>query len=218
MLSHHASLRWRSPSCLGYRFALADLFLKNAIALLLWMGLSLAVFFAAMAPLLRWPEPGVTWDPRSLVLFLGLWMATSLTFPVLRRLAVRLVDRVVLRRPDYDVTLSAVARGFEGADSEDAVIAQIVAAAAAALGVVETRRVDDPVPHDNRRVVITAPELRTWIGDSGCTLLVRLRTVDPPHAAVAFGPLAAGRRLLSDDLYLSSRSRGWRPVASTPCA
>jgi hypothetical protein len=50
LIGHHASL----PLALailhqGYRFALADLFLKNAIALLLFMGISIAVFSGATA-------------------------------------------------------------------------------------------------------------------------------------------------------------------------
>ena len=88
------------------------------IALLLLMGVSLAVFSGAIVPLLRWQDPGGTWDPRAVALFVAVWMATALTFPVLRRVAVRLVDHTVLRRPDYNVTLSELAQVFDSADAE----------------------------------------------------------------------------------------------------
>jgi two-component system LytT family sensor kinase len=79
---------------------------------------------------------------------------------------------------------------------------QIEAAAHVALGVSDVRVIVDPVPEANRKSVIAAPLLRQWVADPGATVLLRLRTVEPPHLAVLLGPLAAGRRLLSDDVQL----------------
>ena len=203
LLGHHASLLLALAILhQDYRFALADLFLKNAIALLLLMGISLAVFSGAMVPLLRWQDPGGIWDPRAITLFVALWLATALTFPALRRFAARVVDRAVLRRPDYEVTLTELARGLESADSEDEVTSQIASAAREALGVSETRTIEDPLPDSNPRVIVTGLELRSCLADPACALLLRLRTVEPPHPAIAMGLLAAGRRLLSDDVHL----------------
>ena len=39
--------------------------------------------------------------------------------------------------------------------------------------------------------------------------MLRLRTVDPPHPALVFGPLTAGRRLLSDDVRLLEAMSRW---------
>jgi two-component system LytT family sensor kinase len=203
LIGHHASLLLALAILhQDYRFALADLFLKNAIALLLFMGISLAALSTAMGPLMRWQGPGGVLDPSAAVVFLVLWMGTALTFPLLRRLSGRLVDRVVLRRPDYDVTLSELARGLESADSDETVAVEVTAAARVALGVSEARTIGDPVSENDRRVVITGPELKSWVSDMACALLLRLRTVEPPHIAIALGPLAAGRRLLSDDVRL----------------
>jgi two-component system LytT family sensor kinase len=58
------------------------------------------------------------------------------------------------------------------------------------------------LPAGDQRLALTGPELRTWVPDGGASLLLRLRTVEPPHPALVLGPLAAGRRMLSDDLRL----------------
>ena len=140
--------------------------------------------------------------PGAAVLFMALWLATAVMFPFLKRLSGRLVDRSVLRRPDYEAALSEFARGLESADTESVVAGQVTAAARSALGVSETREFEDPIPADERRTVVTGQELRTWIPDPCWVLLLRLRTVDPPYPAIACGPLAEGRRLLSDDVRL----------------
>ena len=203
LIGHHASL----PLALAilhqdYRFALADLFLKNAMALLLFMGVSLAVFSGAMVPLLRWQDPNGTWDPRAVALFVSIWMATALTFPVLRRLSARFVDRAVLRRPDYEAALGRLGELLEAADSEEAVVSHVTSAVRETLGVSEARALDDPLPDGNARIVVTGPALRTSLTDPTTILLLRLRTVEAPHPAVACGPMAAGRRLLFDDIHL----------------
>jgi two-component system LytT family sensor kinase len=205
LVGHHASL----PLALAilhqdYRFALADLFLKNAIALLLLMGVSLAVFTAAMHSL----EPAIAWDPEAIAVFIGLWMATVLLFPWLQRGAAKVVDRVVLRRPDYDVTLATLARGLESAQSAQAVAGQVAQAVQAALGAAEAREIEDPVPADYQPVVVSGSDLRAWLVDSRWTLLLRLRTAEAPYPAVLVGPLPAGRRLLSDDRRLLEAAAG----------
>jgi two-component system LytT family sensor kinase len=203
LLGHQASL----PLALAilhqdYRFALADLFLKNAIALLLLMGLSLALFSGAMVPLASWQGSSGVWDPRAIVLLIALWMATALAFSPLRRFAERVVDRVVLRRPDYDAVLTVFARALDASETEAAVIEEISTAIRSALGVTKVRPMEDLLSNADQRLAITGPELRTWVPDAAAALLLRLRTVEPPHAALLLGPLAAGRRLLSDDLRL----------------
>jgi two-component system LytT family sensor kinase len=203
LVGHQASL----PLALAilhqdYRFALADLFLKNAIALLLLMGLSLALFSGAMVPLSNWQSANGVWDPRAIVLLIALWMATALAFPPLRRLAGRLVDRAVLRRPDYDAVLALFARAVDASETEPAAVAEVSRAIRSALGVTEVRPTEDPLPAGDQRLALTGPELRTWVPDGGASLLLRLRTVEPPHPALVLGPLAAGRRMLSDDLRL----------------
>jgi two-component system LytT family sensor kinase len=202
LIGHHASL----PLALAilhqdYRFALADLFLKNAIALLLLMGLSIAVLSGLVVPLSRWAEANGSWDPRAVAVLVALWMGTALVFPVLRRLAAQFVDRAVLRRPDYARALADLARRLEAAETEADVATHLATVLRPAFGVADERPRADPLPVADDRLVVAGSDLRSWT-DASAGFLLRLRTVDAPHVGIAMGPMEAGRRLLSDDLRL----------------
>jgi two-component system LytT family sensor kinase len=203
LIGHHASL----PLALAilhqdYRFALADLFLKNAIAVLLLMAVSLALFSGVIVPLLRWQDPAGVWDPRAIALFVAMWMTTALLFPLLRTLADRVVDRVVLKRPDYAAVLRRLAADLDAADSEDVVIHRVSEALTASLGVPDPALVADVLPRDDRRVVATGADVRGLLPGVAPAVLLRLPTAEQPRRALALGPLTAGRRLLSDDVHL----------------
>ncbi len=202
LIGHHASL----PLALAilhqdYRFALADLFLKNAIALLLLMGVSLGVLSGFVVPLMHWQDASGGWDPRAVALLVVLWMATAVVFPPLKRLANRLVDRAVLRRPDYEVTLAAFAAALETAEVTRHVTSAVGGALESALGASDHRLIPDPLPEHDPRLVVTGSALRA-LSDPSATALLRLRTVEPPHPAIVVGAMTAGRRLLSDDVRL----------------
>jgi two-component system LytT family sensor kinase len=203
LVGHHASLLLVLAILhQDYRFALADLFLKNAISLLLLMGLSLALFSGVLVPLMAWRDTRGVWSPNAIALVVAAWMTTALVFPWLRVLAARLVDRAVLRRPDYEETLSSFARTLDAVPTEDEARAAFSVAIRLALGVTELRVIDDSWPDDDRRLVLTGPGLRESPAEAAPSLVVRLRTVEPPHVAIALGALGAGRRLLSGDLHL----------------
>jgi signal transduction histidine kinase len=110
LVGHHASL----PLVLAilyqdYRFALADIFLKRALALVLLVTLTF-VAYATVASRALSRGNGVEGDPQAVGLLLGLWVATALLYPVLRRVVERFVDRLVLRRADYDKLRIEIAR------------------------------------------------------------------------------------------------------------
>jgi signal transduction histidine kinase len=203
LVGHHASL----PLALAilhqdYRFALADLFLKNAIALLLLMGVTLAVFSGIVAPWLDDRAAGVALDPRALVLIVSLWAITAMAFPWLQRLAVVLVDRAVLKRPDYSRTLGDLGARLDRAESEDAVIAALTDALRTALGASGLSRQPNLSGQIDGPAVVAGPSLRGLAGEPTPAAIITLHTVDPPHPAFALTPLREGRRLLSDDLRL----------------
>src|ERR1043166_3897637 len=117
LIGHHASL----PLVLvilyqDYRFALADLFLKRALALLLLVSLVLAAYALLLAPL-----AANTADlPIGLpALLLAGWIATALAYPWLRRAAERFVDRVILGRPDYRQLRATLVERLSVATSEE---------------------------------------------------------------------------------------------------
>jgi signal transduction histidine kinase len=199
LAGHHASLLLALAILQqDYRFALADLFLKNAIALLLLMGVSLALFSSAVIPLLGWADAGGQRDPRAIALVVGVWMATALVFPLLKRWAGTFVDRIVLKRPDYDAALAALEHDLERAESEDAALARLRLALSSTFGA-DATIVNVEIPGD--RPVVLASALRAVLDPTPAAVL-RLLTVDAPRHGIAIGQLSAGRRLLSDDVRL----------------
>ncbi len=202
VLGHHASI----PLALAilhqdYRFALADLFLKNAIGLLMLVTLSLALF-AGVAGQVTLFQGTVTWNPQAVAVIVTLWLTTALAFPALRRMSNRFVDRVVLRRPDYEAALAQFSESIATAETEDGVVAILGQAMQSSVAITDPRAVPDPLPQDDHRLVVAAAELRQWWPEGNPSVLLRIRSVDEPHLAVVCGPLAGGRRLLSDDTRL----------------
>jgi two-component system LytT family sensor kinase len=169
LLGHHASL----PLALvilyqDYRFAFADLFLKRALTLVAVLAITVGLYRIVVAP-------HVAIDPPLLATMLGLWVATALAYPWLRRIIYGGVDRVILRRADYARVRAEVAACISALDTE----AQILDAACEIL-----------------RLALTARQV-TWSTDES---LVRVPTTEEPAYGIEVEGLAAGRRLLSDDL------------------
>ena len=203
LAGHHASL----PLALtilyqDYRFALADLFLKNAISLLLLMGVTLALFSGVMLPMLSWRAAAGEADPLSMIVLVALWMATAAAFPALRRLAAWLVDRAVLRRGSCDALLASLADRVEAADDEAAVLTAVRRALTDTVAATDVRQVTLE-PDDVRRIpVVRGPDLRGEAGARVPVARIALATVEPPYTGLEIGSLREGRRLLSDDVRL----------------
>src|SRR5262245_2948934 len=84
LAGHHASLPLAFVILYQYfRFALADIFLKRALSLILLAGLVFAVFVAGVTPLLSNREL----NPQSIALLLAMWVSTTLAYPWLKRVA-----------------------------------------------------------------------------------------------------------------------------------
>src|SRR5919201_1063140 len=96
LLGHHASL----PLAIAilyqdYPFALADLFLKRALALLAVVALvfgAIAMFGVSSVAFAQFAQ-----RPRQVSALVSVWVATVLMFPLMRRGIVWFVDTVVLR-------------------------------------------------------------------------------------------------------------------------
>src|SRR5437667_3077815 len=97
LAGHHASL----PLALlilyqDFRFALADIFLKRALAFILLAGLIFGMFVFGVTPLLA-ANPA---SQRSTAVLLALWVSTALAYPFLRRAAAFFVDKIIMTRVD----------------------------------------------------------------------------------------------------------------------
>jgi signal transduction histidine kinase len=204
LAGHHASL----PLALAilyqdYRFALADLFLKRALTLVLLVALVFGVYLSLGTRLV-----GAGVDPFATGLLLGMWIATALLYPVLRGLASWFVDTVVLRRADYGELRAAVGRA--AADAQE--VEQVLDAACRHLAPALSARAVRWRAAESNDAVASAP-LDGWEGaplvraawpgpggDGAVLVSVLVPATDPPEYLIEIGELAGGRRLLSDDV------------------
>ena len=187
LVGHHASL----PLAVAilyqdFPFALADLFLKRALALITLIATPL-VAIGAFNLWLAARSLSIG-DPRVVVVFVILWIATVLLDAPLRRASDWFVDAVVLRRPDYASLRARMHRIAQRHDEEPSMLEETCEQLAPALSArtVQWREEVDPdvVPGDRR-------------GPAAAT--IEIPVAEPPRYVIEVGDLEGGRRLLSDD-------------------
>jgi hypothetical protein len=179
-LGHHASI----PLIFAilyqdFRFALADLFLKRALALFALVGVSSAVYFGVEVPLFA--RHDFHEDPVAVGVSIATWMTVAVLYPSLRRLSGRVVDRFLLRRVDYVQFRRDVFSRIADAAEPDDVLDIVAAALRAPLAANEIRWTEGGAAAD----------------DGGIAILIY--TTERPQYSLLVGPLTGGRRLLSDD-------------------
>jgi two-component system, LytTR family, sensor kinase len=180
LLGHHASIPLAFAILYqDYRFALADLFLKRALALLALVGVVFALW-SGLAPILLIDAAGGL-RPEGVGLLLAAWVATVLLFPLVRRGIGDFVDQRLLRRTDYAALTDECAALVQQRDSAEGVLDAVCDRLAPAVGAgsVTWRRAPALAPLDPHEVAVP--------------------TAEPPHYVLTVGRLAGGRRLLSDD-------------------
>ena len=217
LVGHHASL----PLAIAilyqdYPFALADLFLKRALALLTIVAVAfatIATFGIQSAAFAQFIHA----DPRQVSILVTLWVATALLYPSMKRVTAWFVDKIVLRRPDYSSLRADVARKVQASDDISAVLSDVCALLAPALSAPSvTWREWRPRPD----VEVLGPVLATGaeataflksLRDAGrlidqgplvgpIEVIVTVPTSDQPHFLMAIARPTGGRRLLSGDL------------------
>src|SRR3989441_295444 len=130
LVGHHASL----PLALvilyqDFRFALADIFLKRALAFILLAGLIFGMFVFGVTPLMA-EKPQTE---RSAALLLALWVSTALAYPMLRRGAALFVDKIVLKRVDYTRLSSTLSQALDRCETPEAALDETARILAPAL-------------------------------------------------------------------------------------
>ncbi len=217
LVGHHASLPLAVAILLrDYRFALADIFLKRALALTLVV---LAVAVAHVTIGLRWLP---TADVVATTYLLVLVLAAVLLHEPARAFGTWVVDTVVLRRPDTSAVIRAVEAELGGAAAADEVPVIAAARLGAALNAawIEAREVVDPMhPRDLGSRVLEGADAARFIAETRTrridgadpdapagapvAAIVVVPTVDMPLHVWCVGPLTGGRRWLSDDVALA---------------
>jgi two-component system LytT family sensor kinase len=217
LVGHHASL----PLAIAilyqdYPFALADLFLKRALALLTIVGVAfatIATFGIQSAAFAQFIHA----DPRQVSILVTLWVATALLYPSMKRVTAWFVDKIVLRRPDYSSLRADIARKVQASDDISTVLSDVCALLAPALSAPSVTwsewrprdgaEVLGPVlatgadataflklPRDSDRLVEQTPPV------GPIEVIVTVPTSDQPHFVIAITRPTGGRRLLSGDL------------------
>jgi two-component system LytT family sensor kinase len=186
LLGHHASL----PLAIAilyqdFPFALADLFLKRALTLLV-------VVSTAFTSLHTFGNgAGVSAGPirnaRDIALIVALWVASALTYPRLRALISWFVDSVILRRPDYVSLRTALGAIILRHGDTSRLLDDICARLKPAL----SARTVTWAAEDGDRV----PE--PWSAPGGA--LLEVPVAEQPRYVIDVRDLTGGRRLLSDD-------------------
>jgi hypothetical protein len=180
LVGHHASI----PLIFAilyqdFRFALADLFLKRALALFALVAIASGLYVGVEVPLLT--QHDFRSDPVAVGVSVILWAGLALLYAPLCRAAAWIVDRVVLHRADYK-------RLREDFDQR--------------LGALEEPPAVMNALANALRSPLAADQMR-WI-EAGLASIddaaMSIPTTEPPCYALVIGPLAGGRRLLSDDL------------------
>ncbi len=191
LLGHHASVPLAFAILYqDYPFALADLFLKRALTLLLLVVtafFAIALFSLGSSAFARF----VLADPRQVGALVTLWVATALIYPTLRRATAWFVDAVVLRRPDYRSLRALAARRAQAHDSVGPLLDDTCELLAPALSARTVRWHELPRDAD----ASTGDKLSR----SGKPPQVLVPTAEHPRYAIEISQLTGGRRLFSDD-------------------
>ena len=195
VLGHHASI----PLALAilwidYRFALADIFLKRAIAVLALVTIVVALYLGLYgAHLAHTEQLPAQW----VLLALALSTATALSYPVIRRATGWFVDSVLLRRPDAVELRAEIARRLGICDTSDDILKLVTDSLGLALS---ARRSWWDVSADNSpagQAVVHLPDR-----SDRSAVEVFVPTTELPHYVLRFESLDGGRRILSDDIAL----------------
>jgi two-component system, LytTR family, sensor kinase len=222
LVGHHASLPLAFAILYqDYPFALADLFLKRALALLSLVTLAVVaiVTFGARSTAF---DQFVRVDPRLVGVLVTLWVATALVYPVVHRGTSWFVDTVVLHRPDYRSLRAAVTRRIQTHDNVSTLLTDVCALLAPALSASRVSWRELPGLSEEAVVgptVVTGTEagilLRSWPRPAPgaeqsdtppsfepAAAVVIVPASEPPRPVLTIAPLTGGRRLLSDDLVM----------------
>jgi two-component system, LytTR family, sensor kinase len=212
LAGHHASL----PLALvilyqDYRFALADIFLKRALSLVLLVGLAFGLYLNVAAPMMLDRSND---HPVAVGLLLGLWVVTALSYPWLRSGVTWFVDMVVLRRTNYEALRAKIAQKIALLEAPDQVLDETCARLAEALTAREVtwaaaNHLNDRANDKGRRSPLL-PQLMLPPNQSRPSRLLKesaqrettilAPTAEPPQYYMTIGEMAGGRRLMSDDV------------------
>ncbi|MGI8469643.1 MAG: sensor histidine kinase [Pyrinomonadaceae bacterium] len=173
-----------------YRFAFADLFLKRALSLILLALTAFGLYVFVAEPLLRYHGTRSPQDAQAIALILTLWIATALIYSTLHKFAVWLVDKIILRRANYETLRLHLAQAIEKQNSAETVLTEFCeqikpALTAKSTGWTKVFQSETNLP----QVVQTANEAEIFIP-----------VTESPFYKITLKNFTGGRNLLSDEI------------------
>ncbi len=176
----------------NYRFAFADLFLKRAISLIFLALVAFGLYVFVAAPLLRYHETHDRNDVQAIGVILTLWIATALIYPALHNFAVWIVDKIILKRADYEKLQKELAQKIEKNDSIDNVLDEICAELAKVLTAQKAIWKENYQTDDETKFVS--------VNFTPNRAEIFIPTAESPFFQINLSDFAGGRRLLSDEI------------------
>ncbi len=193
LVAHQSSLPLALAILLqDYRFAFADLFLKRALSLLLLASFAFGLYVYVAVPLLSWHETHDRNDVQAAVIVLALWMATALIYPQLHKFAVWLVDKIILRRANYEKLQVEIAHAIEKSDNIKSVLDEICDKLKIALTAKEANW------KEILQSEITLPTVNFFANNAE----VFVPTAETPFYEIRLRDFSGGRNLLSDEIQM----------------
>jgi signal transduction histidine kinase len=212
LVGHHASMPLAFVILYHeYRFALADRFLKSALAIIAVVSIAMGAYMLVVARLgdsLR--------DSAVVASVLALWIATTLVYPEIQRGISGLVDRWFLGRDSYGNLRASVAESIESIHTSSEVLNSVAGRLAQSFNAARVRwaplrkhsreldemlaDVDDVSGDVIARALGAsgAPEL-VWFSHRGDGAAVVVPTAESPRYLCTLAELSEGRRLRSED-------------------
>jgi signal transduction histidine kinase len=204
LIGHHATMPLAFVILYQeYRFALADRFLKSAIAIITLVSLAMGAYVVIVARL------GDSLSaPTVMVAVLGLWIVTALVYPVLTRGISWLVDRWLLGRDNYGHLRAEVSQLVQSAETSTEVLNAVGDRLAVALNgkltwSVVLGEVVDLSQHLDESLA-QALEHRdeqdvVWLAPRGSAAAILVATAESPRYVWTVTELSEGRRLGQED-------------------
>jgi two-component system LytT family sensor kinase len=192
LAGHHASL----PLALlilfqDYRFALADIFLKRALAFMLLVAMAFGAFVFIVSPVLTsslFPE-------SSTAVIVAFSVLVALVYPLIRRGTEWFVDKIVLRRVDYAALTQQLSKRMDDCQDAGAVLNETIRILTPALNAEKI---------DWAESAETGSDL--WLHQDRRSARVTVTTTEKPFYTLSISDLSAGRRLLSGDTTMLERA------------
>jgi hypothetical protein len=174
----------------NFRFAFADLFLKRALSLILLTLTTFGLYVFAFVPLSNLHQAHGANDSQPIFILLGLWIATALFYQKLHQLAVWLVDKILLRRINYEKLRAEIAHEIAELETVESILNRVSARLGAALTANET----------NWEILGDAKPKGTEIIFTNGIATIFVATAESPFYQINLSNFAGARRLLSDEI------------------